>query len=162
MKIFKNILVPIDFSACSAQAMRVAASLSSDHTAAVCLLHVSEPINYTLPPSYHIGVLPNPFDVLDDAEAWLADAKKDAEALGIRQVTTRHLQGSPAAAIIEFAYKNGFDLIVMGTHGSTGLRRMLLGSVTERVVRTASCPVLTVHAAAAVEVMPGVTKAKVA
>jgi nucleotide-binding universal stress UspA family protein len=56
--------------------------------------------------------------------------------------------GSPARTIVEYADANGFDLIVMGTHGRGGVAHLLLGSVAERVVRTARCPVLTVRDAA--------------
>jgi nucleotide-binding universal stress UspA family protein len=55
------------------------------------------------------------------------------------------VQGSPAREIIAFSRKGGFDMVVMGTHGRTGLRRVLMGSVAEAVVRGAQCPVLTIH-----------------
>jgi nucleotide-binding universal stress UspA family protein len=62
-----------------------------------------------------------------------------------RSVRTLTKRGSPAQVIVDTAKRNGADLIVMGTHGRTGLAHMLIGSVAERVVRTAHCPALTVR-----------------
>ena len=55
------------------------------------------------------------------------------------------LFGKPAQAIVDYAADNGFDLIVMGTHGRAGIAHLLMGSVAERVVRHATCPVMTIH-----------------
>jgi nucleotide-binding universal stress UspA family protein len=75
----------------------------------------------------------------------LAKAKVQAESVGALEVGTKLLQGVAWDEIVRFAKTEGFDLIVMGTHGRTGIKHALLGSITEKVVRTASCPVLTVH-----------------
>ena len=68
------------------------------------------------------------------------------ENLGVTRVDRRLLQGAAAVEIVELARSADFDLIVMGTHGRTGLKHVLMGSVAERVLRTAPCPVLTVKA----------------
>jgi nucleotide-binding universal stress UspA family protein len=147
MKPFKKILVPVDFSSCSAEAVRTAADVSTRYGAEVCLVHVYEPIQYALPgnsPFY----MPGQFEsILAECEKRLADAKKEAEAAGIARAQTQQLQGIPATEITEFAKKHDFDLIVMGTHGRTGLQHALIGSVAEKVVRRAPCAVLTVRAA---------------
>jgi nucleotide-binding universal stress UspA family protein len=79
------------------------------------------------------------------AERQLARLKDSAAALGIA-AETAVIRGRPAPSIIEHAKDGGFDLIVMGTHGRTGLSHVVIGSVAERVVRTAPCPVLTIRA----------------
>ena len=146
---FKKILVPIDFSTSSTEAVRVAADLSQRYAAEVCLVHVSDPINYALPPRYPLHLLPSQSEIRAGFEDQLSDAKKDAESAGIANAQTRYLEGIPSIEIVEFAKKHGFDLIVMGTHGRRGLQRALIGSVTEKVVRTASCAVLAVRASEA-------------
>ena len=74
----------------------------------------------------------------------LAAEKKIAETAGAQRVDTHQLQGIAADEIVEFAKKGAFDLIVIGTHGRTGIQHALIGSIAERVVRRAPCPVLTV------------------
>jgi K+-sensing histidine kinase KdpD len=81
--------------------------------------------------------------------ARLDAVRRDADPLGQRRITTRVVLGAPARAIIEAADRERVDLIVMGTHGRTGVGRALLGSVAEQVMRRASCPVLTLKAARA-------------
>lgn len=146
MKPFKKILVPVDFSSGSAAAVRTAADVSTRYSADVCLVHVYEPINYGPPAVYPFYVPGQLENILAECEKRLADAKKDAEAAGLARVQTQLLQGIPATEITEFAKKHGFDLIVMGTHGRTGLQHALIGSISEKVVRKAACAVLTVRA----------------
>jgi nucleotide-binding universal stress UspA family protein len=76
----------------------------------------------------------------------LEAARRDTEALGARRVTSRLEYGDPATGIVGIAADEGVDLIVMGTHGRTGVSRWLIGSVAEKVVRSAPCAVLTVKA----------------
>jgi nucleotide-binding universal stress UspA family protein len=149
MKQFQKILVPVDFSACSAEAVRVAADLSQRYTAEVTLVNVFEPMTYTNPEGYPF-YLPGQFELLmAEHKKALAKATQEAEAAGALHVKTEQLEGSPTAEIVGYARVENFDLIVIGTHGRTGFKHALLGSVAERVARTATCPVLTVHAAAA-------------
>lgn len=74
---------------------------------------------------------------------------------GGRPVTVAVVRGDPAAQIVRFASEGKFDLLALGTHGRAGLRRTILGSVAEAVVRRARCPVLTLHAAAEDGDLPG-------
>ena len=145
MLAFKRILVPVDFSSCSGEAIRVGAELSTRFAAELCIVHVYEPAHYALPqgfPLYTPGQLEN---LLGVYARQLEAAKQDAEAAGALRVQTQQLQGVVATEIVGYAKEHGFDLIVMGTHGRTGLQHALVGSVAEKVVRRAPCSVLTVR-----------------
>jgi universal stress protein A len=76
----------------------------------------------------------------------IAEWKLEAERLGAAKVAADSASGDPRIAIVDYAQRNGFDLVVMGTHGRTGRDRLLIGSVAETVVRSSRVPVLTVHA----------------
>lgn len=146
MKPFKQILVPVDFSPHSDEAIQMAAELSRRFDASVTLAHVYEVVAYALPEGYVIQTATQLADLLTEFSKLLASAKQKAEAAGALRVATTQLQGAAAWQIADFAKEKGFDLIVMGTHGRTGLKHALLGSVAERVLRMAHCPVLTVKA----------------
>jgi nucleotide-binding universal stress UspA family protein len=90
---------------------------------------------------------------LDEAKAHLTHRTGSARLLGI-DVKTDVVNGSTAKAIVEYAISHGCSLIVMGTHGRTGISHLLMGSVAERVVREAPCPVLTVRQAPAEADLP--------
>lgn len=144
----KRILVPMDFSSDSLHALACAAELASSFGAELRLLHVVEPIYVAEP---YLGISPNVGRFLDEQrrigkeqlERIAADLKKQGH-----RVRTAVEYGSPAPVIVDTAKSGGASLIVMGTHGRTGLAHMLIGSVAEKVVRRASCPVLTVRGAA--------------
>jgi nucleotide-binding universal stress UspA family protein len=134
----RTILCPTDFSAHSDNALRLACALARDYSARVLVVHaVPAPV---VP--YVNGILPSqPSTSL--GECW--------EALGRYEVPEddtdierRLLQGEPAEAIVAFARQTRCDLIVIGTHGRSGVGRLLMGSVAEAVLRDAPCPVLTV------------------
>ena len=146
MKPFEKILVPVDFSPHSGQAIRTAADLAARYGATLTLVHVFQPIAFTLPEGYVLLSAQQLVDIHNQLESALASAKKDAESCGAPKVATALLQGLAAGQILEVAQREGSDLIVMGTHGRTGVRHVLMGSVAERVVRSAPCPVLTVKA----------------
>ncbi len=146
-----RILVPIDFSAHADRALRYATTLADRFNATVEVLHVVEDpfVSGAWAPE---AVAPNIPELLADlvaaARGKLDDLKAAAIAKGVRlktTVLTTVVSGRPADTIADFARTERFDLIVMGTHGRTGLSHALLGSVAERVVRTAPCPVLTVR-----------------
>lgn len=142
---FRKILVPTDFSKHSSAAMDAAADLSRRYEAAVTLAYVFEPVTYALPEG-HVMQSPPQLDEMRSAfEERLAQAKIEAETAGALRVQSKLLTGPVANEISDFAEKGEFDLIVMGTHGRTGLRHLVLGSVAEKVVRTAPCAVLTVR-----------------
>ncbi|HEX8114857.1 MAG TPA: universal stress protein [Kofleriaceae bacterium] len=141
---FRKIVCPIDFSACSREALRVAVELARDGAATLVLAHVWEP------PKWFAGevmVAPEVIqDVIDAEEAELERWKADAKQLGAGEVDARFLTGVAWDAIVELAKDDRtIDLVVMGTHGRTGLKHVLLGSVAEKVVRHAPCAVLVVR-----------------
>lgn len=147
MKPFKRILVPTDFSAHAEEATRVAADLSKRYDGALTLVYVYEPVSYALPPGYALYTAAQLDVMFGEFDARLASAKTEAENAGATRVDAKRLQGFVAGEICEHASNEAFDLIVMGTHGRSGLERLALGSVAERVVRMARCPVLTVKLA---------------
>jgi universal stress protein A len=145
MKPFKKILVPTDFSAHAEEATRVAIDLSKRYDGAVTLVYVYEPVSYALPEGYALYTPTQLDGMFAEFDARLASAKTAAENAGVGRVDTKRLQGPVPEEICEFAGNGAFDLIVMGTHGRSGFERLVLGSVAERVVRMAPCPVLTVR-----------------
>ncbi len=138
---YERILVPTDGSEGARAAFEHALELAAAADAAVHVVHAVDP---TLVP-VEVGA-DGVFDALREAgEGLIAELQEHGEAAGA-SVETGVLTGPAYQAIHEYAEEQGIDLIVMGTHGRTGLNRWLLGSVTERVVRTAPAPVLTVRA----------------
>lgn len=135
----RKILCPIDFSAGSRHALRVATRLANELGAPLVLAHA-----WFIPPIAIGGEFPLPSDsiqaMVDDAHRGLTDAVTEAKKAGVEKVSSEFLSGPPAERIAELASPG--DLIVMGTHGRTGIPRFLLGSVAERVVRHAKCSVL--------------------
>ena len=145
MKPITKILVPVDFSAHSHEAVRFAADLSRRYEAPLELLHVLQLLTYALPEGY---VVPTPQqfgEITAGLQQQLSAAENEATQAGAIAAHSTLLQGSVVSEIQRLAKEGGYDLIVMGTHGRTGLRHMLIGSVAENVVRTAPCPVLTVR-----------------
>jgi universal stress protein A len=148
---FARILVPTDFSAPSDAALATAKSLAAQFGASIHLLHVLEDPYATAAFAGEIyGYVPSGIK-----ESWQARAQTQldqqltaAERAQFR-VTTKVLFGPPARSIVEYACDKAMNLIVIGTHGREGVAHLLLGSVAERVVRTAHCPVLTVRGTSA-------------
>ncbi len=140
---FHKILVPIDFSAHSEQALDDAIGLAQRYDAELHLLHC-----YPISPgaiSPYGMVVPETFehDVRVAALRRLAEWSDKARGAGCR--VQEHLSARfPAEEIAALAERIGADLIVMGTRGLTGIKHVLLGSVAERTIRVAACPVLTV------------------
>jgi nucleotide-binding universal stress UspA family protein len=149
-----NILVPVDFSPHAEHAFTYAATLAERFGAKLALLYVVDDSFATGGWSSEIYV-PNVPELMQnliaDADRRLATLKASAAALGLK-AETAVIRGRPAHAIVEHAQNGGFDLIVMGTHGRTGMSHVVMGSVAERVLRKAPCPVLTVRGTEAVEV----------
>jgi nucleotide-binding universal stress UspA family protein len=143
MLTIRRILVPVDFSACSDRAVETALALAKSFAAEVHLLHCYQVTPATLAP-YGI-VVPETFehDVRIAALRRLSEMRAKASANG--SMVREHLSARyPSEEISELAEKLGVDLIVMGTRGLTGVKHVVLGSVAERTVRMAPCPVLTV------------------
>ena len=143
---FQRILCPVDFSEFSARAYTYAYSLAKQYHAKLFVEHAVYPLVMSLP------VLEVPTRGLHDAYQEIrASAQKQLAELTSRQEancveTESFLHEGPASeAILQFAGSHGVDLIVMGTHGRQGLDHLTLGSITERVLRRAKCPVLAVR-----------------
>jgi nucleotide-binding universal stress UspA family protein len=146
MKPFSKILVPVDFSPHSREATLYAVDLARRYGAPITLVHAYQPVAYALPESFVMYTPDQLANVLTELQKQLATAKADAELSGATRVDTHVLQGDVASQIVQCAVDGGHDLIVMGTHGRTGPSHLLLGSIAEKVMRRAPCPVLTVRA----------------
>jgi nucleotide-binding universal stress UspA family protein len=153
MTTIQRILVPTDFSNCSHVACDLALKFATKFGSSIELLHVDEP------PAWTWFVIPElivnmPNEASSSLHEFVQTRTRRAleqlvEALqnaGVTQVRHRMESGDPGAEIVRVAQEGHFDLIVMGTHGRKGFERLLMGSVAERVVRQAACPVLTVRA----------------
>lgn len=140
----QTILHPTDFSADARPAFEVACVLAGERGGRLVVLHVERPPLATLGGIPAVPPLPSEYD---REKLWqrLQDIQPARAGLAVEH---RLEYGDPAAVILEVAQEIGAGLIVMGTHGRTGLRRLLMGSVAERVVRKASCPVLTLRSPA--------------
>ncbi len=143
---WKRICCPIDFSDASRAAMEVAADLAKRFGAELVLLHAYPIPGYTFPDGSVVASPKMMQDLADQAQKHLEEWRADAERMvGAPRVTAEKAIGEPAAEILEVAKDARADLIVMGTHGRTVLEHALMGSIAERVVRRAHCPVLTVR-----------------
>jgi len=143
----KTILVPVDFSACGRKATEYALAFAVQFRASIMLLHVVEPMVY---PENYVAV-PAATDeinqsLLTSAQQRLASQKEELVQNGV-QVQTMTRLGRPYLEIAAVAKELPADLIILATHGYTGLKHVFLGSTAERVVRHAPCPVLTVRSA---------------
>jgi universal stress protein A len=133
----KKILVPLDFSDCSKKALQYAIPFAKQFDADLTLLHVLRPY----PPMLEMS----PVDVesIGDTKAALEGFRRTIDdAIRSRTAIRR---GDPPVEIIDVAMELGIDLIILSTHGHTGVARVLMGSTTEKVVRHAGCPVLVVR-----------------
>jgi nucleotide-binding universal stress UspA family protein len=142
----KNILVPTDFSDMSLQAMRYARSFAETYEARLNLLHVVDEASM-----YWMAMGPNSIPMGPSSDELVEIAEKEMEKFigehlaDVADVGRKVVLGRPFAEIVKFAREEEIDLIVLCTHGRGGLQHVLLGSVTEKVVRKAPCPVLTVR-----------------
>ena len=143
----KTIVFPTDFSNGARAAMDHATSLAKDYQAKLILLYVIQDISiaeWYIPSSLSVGDLVEDMQksAWQEMDKWMAEVSqqvKDAEKMVVR--------GVPFVEIIRIAKERSADLIVIGTHGRTGIDHMLFGSTAEKVVRKSSCPVLTVRIA---------------
>lgn len=136
------IVVPTDFSTASDAVLPHAEALARQKSASLLILHVEEP-----PLAYGAGELyyglPEPSS--ERILAMLEAVKPSDPAV---PCTHRLTMGDPAGEIVRIAHEEGAEMIVLGTHGRTGMTRMLMGSVAEAVVRRSPCPVLVYRTAA--------------
>lgn len=141
----KKVLVPIDFSDYSKSALRYAVNFAKSFNAEILLIYVVEPIIY--PPDFSMGQIAMPTINTD----WDNRAKEELDKLAKNEITnngnvkTIIKTGKPFAEIIETAKEEDIDLIIISTHGHSGVEYILFGSTAEKVVRKAPCPVLTLR-----------------
>jgi universal stress protein A len=140
----RSILVPIDFSDCSRKALQYAVPLARQFGSRLMLVHV-------MPVHYFVGSEFGPVDVPVPEVELRENSERALERLSREEigaavpVATRVCRGQPVQEIVAVAREERVDLILLSTHGHTGLKHVLLGSVTENVVRYAPCPVLVVR-----------------
>ena len=141
MKKVEKILAPTDLSELSRVGLEYALELARGWGAEVTVYHVANAAELASYKAYSIE------DLLAKHQKTLGEFLDEnfAELLPLVEVRQKVEIGSPATNILEEAEREGSDLIVMSTHGRTGLAHMLMGSVTEQVVRNATCPVFSVH-----------------
>ncbi len=141
---FQRILCPIDFSPVAAAAMAHAVGLARTFQAELVLLHVVQTFAYPAFDLGLVGVMPQLQDEQMQRSRERLEQTKTGLGTGLK-VRTELRIGDPRDQVLAAARELKADLIVMGTHGHTGIAHMLLGSTTERVVRLADCPVLTLR-----------------
>lgn len=143
----KKVLVATDFSAPSETAVNYARAMARAFGAELHVLHVFEPLWITSADVVGGGVaLATMIQGLEDtARKQLEDSATEEDRRELKAVTAMITSESPAREIARYANEQKVDLLVIGTHGRSGITRMLIGSVAEKVVRLAPCPVLTVH-----------------
>jgi len=145
----RKVLVPTDLSPCSAHALQEAQLFATTFSASIDLLYVWSLPALVAPEAVITGLGINEQPLLDwvrsSARELLAKFELEAKRAGIAISVSFCEPGDPATVIAEHAANGKYDLLVLGTHGRTGLSHALLGSVAEKVIRRAPCPVLTVR-----------------
>jgi nucleotide-binding universal stress UspA family protein len=143
----KNILVPTDFGEASDAALLYGRELATRFGATLHVLHVADSIYLKAfgAESYAAMAPKLQADLEETAKKQLAELLIDSDKSGPPTKSVLLTSSTPAFAIVDFAKEHDVDLIVMGTHGRGPLAHLVMGSVAERVVRTAACPVLTVR-----------------
>lgn len=145
MEQIKKILVPIDFSDYSKNALKYAAQFAKQFNAKIYLIYVVEPMIY--PADFSMGQVAIPSTDIDLHSRAEEELKKLSKEIvnGNSKVEVLIKTGKPFVEIIESASANDIDLIIIATHGHTGVEHLLFGSTAEKVVRKAPCPVLTLR-----------------
>jgi nucleotide-binding universal stress UspA family protein len=146
---FNKILAPTDFSEDSKLALTYAVTLAQKFSSEIIVVHVDQPLAPVMVSELNPGLDVSTMNRIAEEGRLLALKELDATTARLREseVKVRSLMrvGAPFLEIIHAAQSEGTDLIVMGTHGRSGLAHVLMGSVAERVVNKAPCPVLTVR-----------------
>ncbi|MEK6766758.1 MAG: universal stress protein [Planctomycetota bacterium] len=148
----KKILCPIDHSDCSKEALRYAVSFAMKDEAKLYLLHVIDIRSFDESIDAMSKQIPDD-ETLNQLKTKLLDCIPEEIRSGM-DVEAIVVQGIPFAEIIHTARENNIDMIVIGSHGRTGIAHIMLGSVSEKVIRKAPCPVLTVRQSNHKFVMP--------
>lgn len=140
MSTINTILHPTDFSDCAEPAFDKACALANEHHARLVLAHVVD-VEYGDHTFGGVNVEVRPPDYPDQMLEALKELEPPEPGLRVEHVVK---EGRPVEEILQLVKETGSDMIVMGTHGLTGLKHLLMGSVAEDVLRRAPCPVLTV------------------
>lgn len=143
----QSILVPVDYSPCSAAAVRFAVEVASKFGAELDVVHVWDRPAYVSEAIQvgHGNATRSLVDLIrENAQAEMAEFVAKLSLPASFKLSTRLLSGNPAATVLKVLQEGKHQLLVVGTHGRTGLRHMLLGSVAEKLVRLSPVPVLTV------------------
>jgi len=142
---YKKILVPIDFSDFSKAALKYAVTFAKQYKAKLILVYVMEPIIY--PPDFSMGqiTLPTVNFEMDRRAKEELEKLAENEITELVDVTTIIKTGKPFVEIIETAKEEDADLIIISTHGHSGVEHILFGSTADKVVQKAPCPVLTIR-----------------
>jgi universal stress protein A len=138
----KKILVPVDFSSYSDRVLDYATTIAQGFKARVILMHVIEPFHYSVTDT--LNVVDHDRALKTIAASLLDNSCKMLHKRGL-SVDIHLASGSPHREIVKKSHLEKVNMIIMGTHGRTGLEHILFGSVAEKVLRMAPCPVLTVR-----------------
>ncbi|HUI64134.1 MAG TPA: universal stress protein [Bacteroidota bacterium] len=141
----RSILVPIDFSVHSKNALKYAIPIAEKFRAALHLIYVVEPTIYPADLGFGQVVLPGVEDELREKGAEELKSLIDKEIAGRVEASSAVRTGNPHQEILREAEERAVDMIVVATHGHSGVEHMLFGSTADRIVRNAKCPVLTVR-----------------
>ena len=141
----QNVLVATDFSETSDAALDYGREMARTFGSTLHVLHVADSVYLLYGGEAYTAAVPDLQDQVEQGARKRLDALLEHEdrALRIKPVVVAAI--SPAAAIVDYAVQHQIDLVVLGTHGRGGISHLIMGSVAERVVRTAPCPVLTIH-----------------
>lgn len=149
---WKHLLVPLDFSGCATRALEIAVGLATRESASLTLIHVS-PLPPNLPPDALVTP-PGAAEPIRIGEYTTRTSREQLQSiatplrergLDVRTLARAATSGDVAGEVLRAASEAGADVIVMGTHGRTGLSHLLLGSIAEKVIRRAAIPVITVR-----------------
>lgn len=146
MLTIKRVLVATDFSDASSAALAYACAFADRFSASIHLLHVLEDLaSHAWTTEVYVAALPGVHEEMERQARERLEQQMSADARQRYDAVLALRGGSPFVEIVRYAREERIDLIVMGTHGRGAIAHMLLGSVAERVVRKAPCPVLTVR-----------------
>ena len=145
MPAIHKILVPTDFSTHADAAVDYAADLAVTYRVPLVLLHVYANPVMAIPDGYVVMTAPDLAELVSQMDGGLRKAEMHVRTRGVTDVETRLVEGAGWREIVETARAQACDLIVIGTHGRGGIAHLLLGSVAEKVMRKAACPVLAVR-----------------
>ena len=145
---YQRVLVPLDGSKMAEQAIPYASELCKGSTTVTLFQVVHIPIPLAAPDASLAVPMPSQAELIQEAKTYLESIAAKLRLEGVRVDVDAVERDVVADAIVEYAAEHDIDLIVMTTHGRSGLSRMIFGSVAEAVVRNAPCPVLLIRAKA--------------